>query len=94
MGCISYNSSTSSEIQVTPTSFLVGWARWTLVEISQLIITSLTEESHKDVFNACSAGPNIDIFCVQLLNAAPFCENYAKIYFDAKHVEKGLNRGW
>ena len=21
------------------------------------------------------------------------CENYAKLYFDAKHLEKGLNRG-
>ena len=31
MGCISYNSSTSSEIQVAPKSFPVGWARWTLV---------------------------------------------------------------
>ena len=26
-------------------------------------------------------------------NAAPFRENYAKLYFDAKHLEKGLNRG-
>ena len=23
----------------------------------------------------------------------PFCKNYAKLYFDAKHLEKGLNRG-
>ena len=54
----------------------------------QLIIMSLTEESHIDVFNACPAGPNLYIFCVQLLNAAPFCENYAKIYFDAKQLEE------
>ena len=39
-------------------------------------------------------GPNVDIFCVWLSNAAPFCENYAKIYFDAKHLERELNRGW
>ena len=56
------------------------------------IITSLTEESHKDVFNACPAGPNLHIFCVRLLIAALFGENYTKIYFDAKHLEKGLNR--
>ena len=33
-------------------------------ETPQLIITSLTEERHKDVFNACPAGPNLDILCV------------------------------
>ena len=35
----------------------------------------------------------LDLYCVRLLNAAPFFENYAKLYFDAKHLEKGLNRG-
>ena len=30
------------------------------------------------------SGPNLDIFWVGPLNAAPFCENYAKLYFDAK----------
>ena len=34
-------------------------------------------------------GPNL----VQQLDAAPFCENYKTLYFDAKHSEKGLNRG-
>ena len=24
----------------------------------------------------------------------PFCENYEKLYFDAKHLQKGLNKGW
>ena len=27
------------------------------------------------------------------IESCPFCENYAKLYFDAKHLEKGLNRG-
>ena len=31
------------------------------------------------------SGPNLDIFWVGPLNAAPLCENYAKLYFDAKH---------
>ena len=31
------------------------------------------------------------LYCVWLSNAAPFCENYANLYFDAKHLEKGLN---
>ena len=25
--------------------------------------------------------------------AAPFCKNYTKFYFDAKHLEKEFNRG-
>ena len=33
------------------------------------------------------------ILCVRQSDAAPFCENYAKLYFDAKHLKKGLNRG-
>ena len=35
----------------------------------------------------------LDLYCVQLSNAAPFCKNYIKLCFDAKHLEKGLNRG-
>ena len=38
------------------------------------------------------AGHILDLYCVQLLNTAPFGENYTKLYFDAKHLEKGLNR--
>ena len=38
-------------------------------------------------------GHILDLYCVRLSNAAPFWENYAKLYFDAKHSEKGLNRG-
>ena len=37
-------------------------------------------------------GPNLYLLCVQQSGAAPFCENYAKLYFDAKHLEKGLIR--
>ena len=60
-----------------------------------LILTSITEEGHKDVFNECPTGPNLDPFYIRLSNAAPFCENYAKLYFDAKHLNKReLNRGW
>ena len=34
--------------------------------------------------------------CTLLLQsgAASFCENYAKLYLDAKHLEKGLNGVW
>ena len=39
------------------------------------------------------SGPNLGILCIQQLDVASFCENYAKLYFDRKHLEKGLNRG-
>ena len=35
---------------------------------------------------------HILLYCIQLSNTAPFCKNYTKLYFDAKHLEKGLNR--
>ena len=35
----------------------------------------------------------LELYCVRLSNAAPLCKNYAKLYFDAKHLEKGLNGG-
>ena len=38
-------------------------------------------------------GSNLDLLCIWQLNAALFCENYAKPYFDAKHLEKRLNKG-
>ena len=34
----------------------------------------------------------LDLYCVQLSSAAPFCKNYTKLYLDAKHSEKELNR--
>ena len=37
--------------------------------------------------------PNLDLSCVWQSDAAPFFENYANLYFDAKHLGKGLNRG-
>ena len=43
---------------------------------------------------ALQAGPNADLLCVRQSDAAPFCENYTKLYFDVKHLEKGLNRRW
>ena len=37
-------------------------------------------------------GHILDSHCVRLSNAAPVCKNYAELYSDAKHLEKGLNR--
>ena len=41
-----------------------------------------------------SADPNLDLLGIQQLGDAPFWENCAKLYFDVKHLEKGLNKGW
>ena len=38
-------------------------------------------------------GHILELYCVRRSNAAPFCKNYAKVYFDAKHLQKGLNGG-
>ena len=40
-----------------------------------------------------SSGHILGLYYVRLLNTAPFCENYTKFYFDAKHSENGLNKG-
>ena len=42
------------------------------------------------------AGHILDLYwvqyCVWLSNSAPFYENFTELYFDVKHLEKGLNR--
>ena len=38
-------------------------------------------------------GLNLDFLCIWELGATPFCENYAKLYFDAKYLEKRVSRG-
>ena len=30
----------------------------------------------------------VDLYCVRLLNAAPFYKDYAKLYYNAKHLER------
>ena len=35
---------------------------------------------------------NLDLHYIGLWNTVPFCENYAKLYFDAKHLKRGLNK--
>ena len=34
-----------------------------------------------------------DPYCVRVSNAAPICESYTKLCFNAKKLKKGLNRG-
>ena len=37
----------------------------------------------------CAERHILDLYCIWLLNTVPFCENYAKLYFDPKQ-----NRDW
>ena len=60
----------------------------TILSITSLSKTLLTTE-----WRLTEPGPNLDFLCVWQSDAASFCENYTKLYFDAKHVEKGLNKG-
>ena len=46
------------------------------------------------ILDTPSSPPNPDVLCVQRSNPAPFCENYTKLYSDAKHLGKGSNRRW
>ena len=46
---------------------------------------------HQPCWNAPS-GPNLDLLWAQQSDASPFYEYYAKLYFDATNLEKGLNR--
>ena len=34
--------------------------------------------------------PNLDLSCIRQSDAVPFCENYAKLYFYAKHSTQGV----
>ena len=39
-------------------------------------------------------GPNLNLLCLAIRDYPLLYEDYAQLYFDAKHLEKGLNRGW
>ena len=44
-------------------------------------------------YSSASSGRILDLHHVRLSNTAPFCENYAELYFEAKHLKNGLNKG-
>ena len=48
-----------------------------------------------DIFSCKTSvtGPNLDLLCGWQSDAARFSEKYAKLYFDAKHLEKRFNWG-
>ena len=40
-----------------------------------------------NTINVSENAPNLDFLRVRQSDAAPFCENYAKLYFDTKQLE-------
>ena len=64
-------------------------------EQQQLLLYSSKQSNaelsnNKDYINAIDVsenGPNLDLLCIQQSDAVPFCENYAKLYFDTKHLK-------
>ena len=44
-------------------------------------------------YSSASSGHILDLHHLWLSSTAPFCENYAELYFDAKHLKNGLNKG-
>ena len=79
-----------SVLVFNPTCFTKRKTEILQSKTKRLLVHLLKLKSLQPVF----AGPNLDRLCVRQLQAAAFCENYTKLYFDAKHLEKGLNRGW
>ena len=39
------------------------------------------------------SSPNLDLLCVQRSGAALFCENYKRLYFNSKHLERDRIEG-
>ena len=80
-------------LMVSPST---NWRAWTMA-ICQMdsisFMQAATPVLAPTMLDAPS-GPNLDLLCVQQSGAAPFCEYYAKFYFDAKHSEKRPNMGW
>ena len=67
---------------------------WALNLLSHSILFSSFFFSHS--FGCCECWlpvSNVDFLCVQQSDTALFCENYIWLYFDSKHLEKGLKRG-
>ena len=75
-------------LKVRDTEKDIGLTKNYYITISMQKISSM----HKLILTISC--PNLNLLCVRQSNAASFCENYAKLYFDAKHLEKGLNKGW
>ena len=65
---------------------------WHLLKIKILLPESLFLKADRKYFLlSITSGHILDLHCVGSSTASPFCMNYAKLYFDAKHLQKGWN---
>ena len=62
--------------------------------IKSHILKPLSCPTWKPVHDSKGYQVLIRSFICPAVRNCPFCENYAKFYFDAKHLQKGLNRCW
>ena len=69
-------------------------AKFVIAPVKSLHLVREMPECIIHVSPSINPGPNLDHLCVWQSDTAPVYENYAKLYFDAKHLDKGLNRGW
>ena len=70
---------------------LFVWKR--LYICNYIICTTVPLDKNSAKVQLMQTGHILELYCVRRSNAAPFCKNYAKVYFDAKHLQKGLNEG-
>ena len=53
------------------------------------VLLAFNEEKIQEQMGEGDTGHILDLYCIGLSNNAPFCKNYAKVYFyfDAKHLD-------
>ena len=56
--------------------------------------TEIIKLSFPKLVSISLPGPNLGLFCVRESDVAFIHENYVKLHFHVKHLEKGLNRRW
>ena len=84
-------------LMVSPSANWRAWPwqyiKWTQFKWTQLVYARCYS-SLRTNHVGCPIKPFSRLLCLQQSDATLLCENYAKLYFDAKHLEKGLNRRW
>ena len=76
------------------TFFYVTYDFLCKIEEKTFDATEIIKLSFRKLVSISLPGPNLGRFCVRKLDAVFIHENYAKLYFHVKHLEKGLNRRW
>ena len=70
------------------------WDCFTNINVSELASCNICVIKSIQCPDDSFKPPNLHLLCIQQSDINPFCENYAKLCFDAKHLDKGLDREW